>query len=123
MKRATFISGYVFTALITLGALFKVLHLPGAMIMLIIGLTGFAVVFLPLLLVNHFRRNLNFLLSEKLKWALGLLSAIALTAGTLFKILHFPGAALMLGVGALLFVFGFLPFLFFRMYRNSMNEL
>jgi hypothetical protein len=39
------------------------------------------------------------------------------------KLQHLMGAAFMLGLSFLVFGFGFLPFLFFRMYKKSVEEV
>lgn len=47
MKKLTFISGVLFSSLTILGALFKIQHWPGASILIVLGLTGVALVFIP----------------------------------------------------------------------------
>ena len=47
MKKIAFISGALFSSITVLAILFKLLHLQGAHVLLIIGLAGFAIVFIP----------------------------------------------------------------------------
>jgi hypothetical protein len=108
---------------ISLGGGMKILHLPGANVALMGGLIGFTFLFLPMVLVNHFRANLNLLLSDKLKWIIGMVSFMIITLGMVFKIQHMMGAGLLIGVGFLVFSFGFIPFFFFRMYKKSLETL
>lgn len=117
MKQFTYISGYIFALSTTAGAFFKIMHLPVASIMLYGGLLGISFIFLPMLLINKFKNKVFSMLSEKLKWVLGTLSLMMIITASLFKLLHLQGAAVLLGLGFLVFGLGFLPFLFFRMYQ------
>lgn len=117
MKQLTYISGYIFALSTTAGAFFKIMHLPGASIMLFGGLLGISFIFLPMLLINKFKNKLFSVLSEKLKWAFGIISLMMIITASLFKLLHLQGAGVILGLGFLVFGLGFLPFLFFRMYQ------
>lgn len=123
MKRLTFLSGYLFSLTWAAGALFKVLHMPGAGMLLAIGGLGLAFIFLPLLLVNRYRSLAREVMSEKMKYVFGVTSIILLLTSITMKMLHLQGAATMLGLSFLVFGFGFLPFLFFRMYKKSLDEL
>lgn len=123
MKKVTYLSGYLFSLTWASGALFKILHLPGAGVLLAAGGIGIAFIFLPLLLVNRYRNFAREVMSEKMKLLFGIASIILLITSITMKMLHLMGAALMLGVSFLVFGFGFLPFLFFRMYKKSVDEL
>ena len=123
MKRITYISGFIFSLATTFGAFLKFLHQPGAAMLLFIGMTGFAAIFIPLVLINHLKSTLNQHLSEKFKWIFGAVSITLFCMGVLFKIMHLPGAIILLAGGVLFFGVGFLPFLFFRMYRHSIEHI
>lgn len=123
MKRFTFVSGYLFSLIWVAGALFKILHLAGAGLMLGVGGLGLAFIFFPLLIMNRYKHLAREVLSEKLKWIFGGASLLLLILSITMKMLHLMGAGLMLGVSFLVFGFGFLPFLFFRMYKKSVAEL
>ena len=58
MKRATFISGFLFSAMFVAGGVMKALHLQGAAMLLILGTFGMLGIFMPLLVINQFKRNL-----------------------------------------------------------------
>jgi hypothetical protein len=105
MKKFVYIIGIVSANLLLYGALFKVMHWPGASILLSIAIFTFCFVFLPLSLRSNYleqevRRN---------KW-LYLVTFIVFTVcliGALFKIMHWPGA------GVLLLIAIPLPFVLF----------
>ncbi|WP_375577959.1 hypothetical protein ABWH96_12995 [Marivirga tractuosa] len=122
MKQFTYISGYLFALSTTAGAFFKVMHFPGANIMLFSGLLGISFIFLPLLLFNKFKDKVFKVMSEKLKWIFGTLSLMLILVGSSLRVLHLPGAMVLLGLGMLTFGILFLPFLFFRMFKSSQEE-
>ena len=123
MKRFTYATGYLFALVTIVGIFFKMMHLPLANVLSFVGGSGLAFIFLPLLLVNRYKTKANQVLSEQMKWILGVLSGIVFMLSAYMKIFHLQGAAMMLAVSFLVFGFGFLPFLFFRMYRKSVDEL
>jgi len=57
MKLLVFISGTLASMQITFGILFKLLHLPGANELLLIGMTLFGFVFIPSFAVYLYRRT------------------------------------------------------------------
>ncbi len=92
----TGIIGAISASVLNLGITFKFQHWPGAGVMIVLGLTSFALVFIPLLL----KKKLSGEASER-KTVMNTLGAIGLTLfalGILFKIMHWPGAAVMLGL-------------------------
>jgi len=123
MKRLTYASGYLFALALIVGIFFKLMHLPGATVLMFGGGSGFAFIFIPLLLINKFKRSAPKVMSEKLKWILGSASFIMFMLASWMKLQHLMGAAFMLGLSFLVFGFGFLPFLFFRMYKKSVEEV
>ncbi|MEO9871736.1 hypothetical protein [Ekhidna sp.] len=123
MKRLTYTTGYLFALASIVGIFFKMMNLPGATTLAFIGGSGLAFIFLPLLLINRYKTKAHQVLTEKMKWILGVLSGMLFMLASYMKIFHLQGAAFMLGISFLVFGFGFLPFLFFRMYKKSVNEL
>ncbi|MEQ9303301.1 MAG: hypothetical protein RJQ14_05240 [Marinoscillum sp.] len=123
MKRFTYLSGFVFSMGFSFGCLFKIMHWPWANMMMSIGLIGAAFVFVPMLLINKYKTVLHSVLSEKMKWVFGVISLLLLVASAIFKINHLMGANVLLMSAFLIFGFGFLPFLFFRMYKQSIENI
>ena len=52
---------------------------------------------------------------------LGAASAIISGLAGLFKLMHLQGADILLAAGAFVFAFGFLPFFFYAMYKESVS--
>lgn len=90
-----------------LGVLFKVMHWPGASILLIVGWTILLALFIPLLLISKLKENIP--AKEKRIYTLGAFALILFELATLFKIMHWPGAGPLLIVGSFLLVGGFIP--------------
>lgn len=121
MKRLMFTIGLLASISVCIGWLFKVLGWPGGGDLFTYGFLAFVLLFLPMLAVDRYKLVLNRALSEKLRVILGFTSAIVTGLAVLFKIMNLQGASQLLVLGTLLFSFGFLPFLFFRMYKKSLN--
>ena len=118
-----YVVGYLFTVTWMAGIAFKLLHLAGASVLLGIGALGLAFIFIPMFLINRYKNFAREVLSERLKWIFGGISFLLLVTSITMKLLHLMGAGLMLGLSFLVFGLGFLPFLFFRMYKKSVDEL
>jgi hypothetical protein len=121
MKKIMYGIGLLSAISFVLGWAFGIIHLPGARELSIYGFLGFVFVFVPLLAIDRFKSNIRWLLSDKLKFILGTFSALLIAAAMLFKIMHLPGADELFFGGAVLLAFGFLPFLFFTMYKKSIS--
>lgn len=118
MKRVLFSTGFLSTFLLSFGFLFKLMHWPFASIILTCGL---AVLFIALgaLLVNM-RYTLQSLSTPmRIRTITGLVCGLLIVTGSLFKILHYPGASMLLVVGLVLLNMVFLPMFFYQLYRKS----
>jgi hypothetical protein len=121
MKKIMYSIGLITSISMTMGILAKLLHWAGAEELFTYGFVGFLLLFLPMLAIDRYKYNLGKSLSEKLRIGLGYLSAFLLTFSIAFKIFHLMGANLLLVSGMCIFSFGFLPFLFFNMYKKSLS--
>lgn len=122
LKRITYIIGFIAAASLSIGILMKLIYAPYSNMLLALGAVGLIFLFMPLLLVGRVKKIANKVLSERLKWITGLSSMLVFAFSLTFKMLHLQGAVLLLALSFILFSFGFLPFLFFRMYRKSLDE-
>jgi hypothetical protein len=93
-KNRTAVLGAVSASVINLGINFKFMHWPGAGVLLVLGLTTFALVFIPLLLGKKFRSGVS--TRKLLMNCLGASGVTLFALGVLFKIMHWPGASMML---------------------------
>lgn len=107
MKKSVYISGISCAILMLFGCVAKIMHWPGASILLILAVFLFCFGFLPMALKN----NYDLLPLKKMK-TLHVISYLVFTVcmlGTLFKIMHWPGAAIFLLIGMLAPFVIFLP--------------
>jgi hypothetical protein len=112
-------TGFLGAVSTTLGTMFKILHWPGADELFVVGFIILLLVFVPLSAIDRFKVILTKALPEKLRAFTGVVAALATGTAVVFKVMHLPGADLLLITGALVFAFGFLPFLFFTLYKKS----
>ncbi len=56
---------------------------------------------------------------KKSVYVLGFLALFTLSTATMFKIMHWPYSGMILFIGFLLFNFGFLPTLFYKLYKKD----
>ncbi|HEY3429469.1 MAG TPA: hypothetical protein VGK39_02255, partial [Cyclobacteriaceae bacterium] len=128
MKQVMYSIGLLSAMSMSIGWTFKWLHYPGADELSLYGFLGFALVFLPLIAIDYFKVSINKALNERLKIIFGLLSAFMVAASITIRIMHadfnfvgLPASLLLLLAGCISFTFGYLPFLFFTMYKKSIS--
>jgi len=107
MKKSIYISGIVSANLMMLGCLFKVMHWPGASIILTLAVFLFCFFFLPFALMSGYRETDQ----QKYKWLYMVTFIVFFIGmmGTLFKVMHWPGAGVFLFLGIPLPFLLFLP--------------
>jgi predicted RND superfamily exporter protein len=59
---------------------------------------------------------------KKTMYLLGYLAVFLMTTGLLFKLQHWPGAAIMLTIAIALFNFGFLPLFIYGRYKRTVHR-
>lgn len=59
MKKVTFATGSIFTSLLLISVLFKVMHWPFAGIALAISIGGLSLIFIPLFTIYQYNKNSN----------------------------------------------------------------
>ncbi len=121
MKKVLYSIGALSVMSFVLGWTFGMLHWLGARELSIGGFLGFVFLYVPLLAIDRYKTKIRWMLSDKLKFILGSISGLSMAIAIAFKILHLPGADQLLILGTGLFTFGFLPFLFFTMYKKSIS--
>jgi len=117
MKQTMKISGIAGTIMLGVAAVFKIMHLPGAGILLTLGALLLALVFMPSALIvlwkeTHSGKSLTLFLSAFVAGTLYIL-------GMLFKIQHWPGAASVITLSVISFVLIFIPSLLILKLRDE----
>ncbi|MDX1284701.1 MAG: hypothetical protein R3182_06805 [Draconibacterium sp.] len=117
MIRTMKITGLLTVVFTVIGAIFKTLHLPGAGAMIVLGGFLFSFIFLPLLIALKFRDEES--KTDKYVLSFGLLLAIFLAVGLIFKLMHWPGATILMLSGTVGLTFVYSPLYFFTRYRRA----
>jgi|GEM_PF-1173350 len=119
-----YLTGTITGMITILGTLFKVQHWPGASIMLTLGLVGLALVFLPLFARYRIReaKKKNEPINKGL-WIGGIAAGMLVILGTMFKIMHWPGAGIALIVSWSLLAVVILPMLVLNQLKQSEHRI
>jgi hypothetical protein len=118
-KMMLYCLGLLASMAISLGFIFLILNWPGGMELFIGGIFCFILLYLPLLAWRHFESYKHGKLSTRLKWISAYTSGFLFAISIFFKINHLQFADIMLLLSGGIFIFGFLPFLFFDLYTRS----
>jgi hypothetical protein len=121
MKKFMIINGIFSAFAIMAGICFKLMHWPGAALIMPLGLFSASLVFLPLLFTLKAREQQN--RRDKFLIATGALAAIAISLSFLFKILRLPGAMYMFYGSLTIMLIIFLPVYFFGGIRNQATKV
>lgn len=116
MIRTMKITGLLTVVFTILGAIFKTLHLPGAGVLIILGGFLFSFIFLPLLIAIKLRDEES--KTDKYVLSFGFLLAIFLAVGLIFKLMHWPGATMLMLSGTVGLTFIYTPLYFFTRFRR-----
>ena len=117
MRKIIYFTGIVSANLMLLGALLKALHLPGAAIILSFSIFLFCLGFLPLALISSYKSQEV----KSYKW-LYIVTFIVFSFdlwGALFKIMHWPGAGVLMLIGIPLPFLLFLPVYLYQTNKNK----
>ena len=116
MKNTMKISGIAGTIMLGFASIFKIMHWPGASVLLIAGACTLAIIFLPSALDILWKETHN---KKKLfLYISAYFSGMFFLMGIIFKIMHWPGANTILTAGALITVFLFIPALTVNRFRD-----
>ena len=116
MKNTMKISGIAGTLMLGFASIFKIMHWPGASVLLIAGACTLAIIFLPSALDILWKETHN---SKKLfLYISAYFSGMFFLMGIIFKMMHWPGANTILTIGALITVLLFIPALTVSRFRD-----
>jgi len=93
MKKMTNMSGVFAASVLSIGLFFKFMHWPGAAALILAGIVTAALFFMPLQFIMRSRKSVD--LRETTSLAFGSLLFILLSLHVLFKVFHWPGAAVL----------------------------
>ena len=119
MKKVTFGFGLTSTFLLLAGTIFKLNHWLGAETLVLSGAMLLVIGYLPMLLFHKIKESPK---SERLLHISGFMGLSLTAMGVLFKIMHWPGAAILLNVGMGILAFAYVPIYFVKRYKVSPNK-
>ncbi len=121
MKKVMLRSGMFSTVAFITGSFLKIMHWPGAMMMIFIAILSMCLFFLPIFFLIKSKEVKE--KKEKVIIGFGVVFGILFCISTLFKIMQWPGANLLwlACLGVLFFLF--LPVFFFSGIRNPETKL
>ncbi|MGB3946870.1 MAG: hypothetical protein WBM13_02690 [Bacteroidia bacterium] len=117
MKKTMNTVGMIASIGIVLGAIFRFQHWPGANVMLLLGVILFSFVFLPIMFTLKLRESKE--KKDKLILFVGCTTGVLFIVASVFKLLHWPGANVLVGAAALCLFFIFIPMYLFTGLRNA----
>ena len=120
MKNFTYFFGLTSALLSIVGTFFKKMHWPGASILITVGIAMVVLVFLPLYFITNYREQ-----EEKknpVYAIVGYLTLALMLAGALFKIMHWPGAGIMIQTGLGFLIIGFIPLYVVNAFQRGGSE-
>ncbi|HRO43044.1 MAG TPA: hypothetical protein PL009_09430 [Flavipsychrobacter sp.] len=118
MKKLIFFSGFATSFLFATGITFKQMHWPWANILLF-GANMALISVILLIARNGFKHARAHSTMSGVRVATGVIAALLIAAGNIFKLFHFPTANIQFVLGMLLLNFVFLPLFFFQLYKQS----
>jgi hypothetical protein len=121
MKKTIGITGLITSLMVILGVIFKILHYPGTGILLVLGILGISFIVFPLLAYLSLKTNTGS--STKAANMAGYVAGFLISIGTLFKIMHWPMAMIILWLGVLAMLVVFMPLYTLNSYKMAENKL
>jgi len=121
MKKVMLRSGMFSAITFVLGAILKIMHLPGANVVLLFSIFIISFIFLPIYFLVKTKEVK--VVKDKFLFGFGVLFGILFCISTLFKMLHWPGATILWLTSLVVLFFLFLPVFFFSGIRNPETKL
>jgi hypothetical protein len=121
MKRLMYLSGYLTAISLTTSLFLRTAQWAHGGITLLMAMAILIFLFVPSLFINLYKRELNNSMSNKLKYMFGFIGTELLIVFALFRINHWQWSTSIFLAAIVVINFAFFPFLFFKMYRKSIQ--
>lgn len=121
MKKIMLIVGTTATGILGLGLLLKFMHWPGAAMCIVFSVFLLSFIFFPLLFVLKIKEKQQN--TDKVILFIGTLSAMIISVGLVFKIMHWPYANMLITTAFFMMLLLFLPIYFFTGIRNPQTKV
>ncbi len=121
MKKSMIISGIAASLLFVSGGFFKIMHWPGASMLLVLAIFLLCFVFLPLMVLLKSREtNSN---TINLPLITGAITGILYSMAIIFTVMHWPGSSMLWIATTVVSFFIFIPIYYFNGIKNPANKL
>jgi len=117
MKKTLYLIGLLSTIFTFLGSIFKIMHWPGASVMIIIGAFSFAFIFIPFLIFLKFKEVI--FLFDKFIYSIGVVLGTILIVGFVFILMHWPLATVLMLSSIVIFNFVYIPVYFLSRFKRE----
>ncbi len=121
MKKSMIISGIAASLLFISGGFFKIMHWPGASMLLVLAIFLLCFVFLPLMVLLKSREDKS--TSLNLPLITGTITGILYSMAIIFTVMHWPGSSMLWMVTTAVSFFIFIPIYYFTGIKNPTNKL
>lgn len=122
MKRLIYGAGFLATFLISSGLLFRFLQWPGANVIMISGF-GALIVTLIALLTSSLKHMKTYPASYNVRVFAGFIAGMLISAGSMFKGMHWPTANIQILLGMVILNVVFLPLFFYHLYQKAIAKI
>ena len=120
MKNFTYVFGLTSAIVTIVGSLFKKMHWPGAGILITVGMMLIVFVFLPLYFITNYKEDAE--KKSPIYAIVGYLTLALLLVGAVFKIMHWPGASMVIYASIGFLLIGFVPLYVVNVFQKSGKE-
>lgn len=121
MKKIMKISGFVAPVLLSLGSIFKIMHWPGAGVIILLGFITLCLIFLPASVYVLYKETNN--KKSVTLYISSLMAAFALSISVLFKIMHWPGAGMLAILGIAIAILVIIPIILKNEAQKEIHKL
>lgn len=121
MKKIMLIVGTMATGILGFGLLLKFMHWPGAAVCIVFSVFLLSFIFFPLLFILKIKEKQQN--TDKVILFIGTLSAMLISVGLVFKIMHWPYANMLIMSAFFMMLLLFLPIYFFTGIRNPQTKV
>ena len=120
MKNSMKMTGTAGMVLLAFGALFKIQHLPGANIMMILGFIILGAIFFPVSLLVMRKETKQ--LSKPVVYLSAMIGSLSIIFGIQLKVLHWPGFYVLILVGYALLCLVFIPLFLSELLKTTKDN-
>jgi hypothetical protein len=121
MKRVIYGLGFMAAFLISTGIMFRSMHWPGAVFLLIGGFSALLITVLTMLVIS-LQKAPKLSPAANMRIFAGLIAGLLIASGNLFKLHSFPSANIQMVLGMTVLNVVFLPMLFYQLYKQAIGQ-